>query len=88
MWIKCSEKLPIDHGRFLVATGNGTVLFLEWNDLNKQWGKCGTDVEYWTMVVTHWQPVPAPPTAENSEGANLQPLTTVNNGRPPGPLLL
>lgn len=61
MWIECSKQLPTDHGRYLVATGCGTVLFLEYNCLNKKWSKCGTDADYWTMNVMHWQPVPEAP---------------------------
>lgn len=27
------------------------------------------------VLITHWMPLPAPPTADTVEGANLQPLT-------------
>lgn len=41
---------------------------------NKYWSKCGERaicLDYYT----HWMPLPAPPTADNVEGANFQHTT-------------
>jgi len=67
MWEKLSEKKPL-YGDYsvLVANKNGSVEMCHVDDL--RWG--GENCGY-----THWMELPAPPTADNVEGANLQHTT-------------
>ena len=77
MWIKVNDDLPKDDEWVLIATMEtkncragtfyGMRRGIAWYDAS------GNPAP--TDGITHWMPLPAPPTAETSEGANLQPLT-------------
>ena len=61
LWISVEDRLPKDHGIFLVCTETGTVLIIAYNHTDKQWHKFGKDPVYWTNNISYWMPLPDPP---------------------------
>ena len=98
-WIDINDQLPPFDGTpdqvIVCNTFNGmqVVMFAVWNGgvfyNGEFWGNYVEDedcVPDEIKHVTHWMPLPAPPTAETAEGANLQPLThAAENGEAPLP---
>lgn len=58
-WISVKDKLPEDDGHYMCALTFEIIVINTWYE-----GKWVADSEY----VTHWMPLPEPPT-ENKEGA-------------------
>jgi hypothetical protein len=57
-WISVEERLPESSGRYLVYDFfNVTIVTVHYCKERRAWGSGYTD------EVTHWQPIPAPPTA-------------------------
>ena len=54
-WIKCSEKMPIDNEHVLVTDGVG--MEVSWNR-DGDWKKLR---HIFSEDVTHWMPLPEPP---------------------------
>lgn len=52
-WISVKDKLPTEYGEYIVYTNTHTTEILTYN------GNTG--------VVTHWMPLPKPPTEEKNE---------------------
>jgi len=53
-WVPVSERLPDDHGFFIAITGSGHRCLLGYNTTHGwQWDG---------SAVTHWMPLPPPPT--------------------------
>lgn len=56
-WIKCSERMPQNDDTVLILTGYMQTAYWCAEENQWNWGD-----EYWfPEVVTHWQPLPAPP---------------------------
>lgn len=63
-WIKCSERMP-EHGKTVVFTSGGRVLAGHYDDgrhLKKPVGKWIWLGRIYSLTVTHWMPLPPPPT--------------------------
>lgn len=62
-WIKCSDRLPDEHDSVIVFTppDDVRVAWLRHDDESKK-GYYFTDINMPYDFVTHWQPLPPPPT--------------------------
>ncbi|MGK8932030.1 DUF551 domain-containing protein [Pluralibacter gergoviae] len=63
-WIKCSERMP-PHGESVIFSSSGKVLAGYYNDgryLKKPVGKWYWIGRVYKNPVTHWMPMPPPPT--------------------------
>lgn len=67
MWIACKDKMPEDCHRVLLCqpdlSGYEWVLFGHWQAASSAWNIQGTGLRPYDSV-THWQPLPAPPSQE------------------------
>lgn len=65
-WIPVTERLPDTFGQFIVAVnndfGNGYSDYADYDPYQRSW-RTGLSLNG-TECVTHWQPLPAPPTPE------------------------
>ena len=82
MWIKTNERLPDrePNSRYsqvpCLVYYRREVSILVFNHEHMVWDdQSGDDYECDIGAVSHWMPLPSPPTADTVEGANLQPLT-------------
>jgi Protein of unknown function (DUF551) len=82
MWINKADDLPSENEYVLVHPPYITTVFeceprhvLQWYRGNFQYFLGGSVHNAIWRDITHWMPLPTPPTADNAEGANLQPLT-------------
>lgn len=56
-WIKCSERMPQNDDAVLILTGYMQTAYWCAEENQWNWG----DECWFPEVVTHWQPLPAPP---------------------------
>lgn len=76
-WISVEERLPEDEGKYLVANddGNWPCSVLHWSVLMQKWCTGANN------IITHWQPLPAPPLiGVGREGDSLDADGDVNGG--------
>ena len=74
-WISVDDQLPEMYKRVLIKADSSCVASREPNSaLNKYWGINGdwvwavvNDSYYDSHMVTHWRPLPEPPTVQNGE---------------------
>ena len=61
-WISCKDKMPEDGVTVLIYAGNH-MISLAWYDKEMEYFYiCDSDYKYNPLDVTHWQPLPKPPT--------------------------
>ena len=61
-WISVKDRLPEESGMYIVTANDGhaqRVSFVLWQKKNRMWNLTGAR-SYWR--ITHWQPMPQPPT--------------------------
>lgn len=74
MWIDTNNMLPERGVKVLAYTNFDGFLPYMYLDEDGEW--ISSCFRWSGQTVTHWMPVPAPPTADNTEGANLQHTTS------------
>jgi hypothetical protein len=83
-WTKMSERIPdrVPNTRYsqvrCLCVNDGEVKVLVFNHEHMCWDDHSDDYYCDIGEVSHWMPLPNPPTAETAEGAKLQPPTTVD----------
>ncbi|MDD5006590.1 MAG: DUF551 domain-containing protein [Candidatus Omnitrophica bacterium] len=82
MWIKTNERLPDRDPKQrysqvpCLVYYRREVAILVFNHEHMVWDdQSGDDYECDIGAVSHWMPLPSPPTADIAEGANLHPTT-------------
>jgi Protein of unknown function (DUF551) len=76
MWNK-KELLPESEGLYLVCVQGSFPIYVDVAFYSDGWFIYDAHDDIYSVSInnlTHWMPLPAPPTAEAVEGANLQPL--------------
>ena len=63
-WISVEDRLPVREGKYLVCTTNGNIGVGNFIDY---YGK-GTHLCFDCWAVTHWMPLPEPPTMKGGAG--------------------
>ena len=59
-WISVKDRLPEGHGWYLVVNARFTLYDTTWHGGGDSiWGECD-----FLAPITHWQPLPEPPVAE------------------------
>ena len=85
-WIDASIKLPAIGEKVLVVYEGEVQWVTYYRDAGDvgEWWECsdGSDTTIDMGCVTHWMPLPAPPTAEEMGSAGLHPTT--GQGMPAG----
>ena len=60
-WIACKDQMPKDGKRVLVCNEIGIKSVASYNTYYNEWNS--NDSFWWPREVTHWMPLPEPPTA-------------------------
>lgn len=81
-WISVEDRLPETWGSYLiyipggVGAGDGSILTARWFDIKQQWKAAQQHAIF--QDVTHWMPLPTPPTqSEKLQEATTMPDTTI-----------
>ena len=66
-WISCKDKMP-EHGVTVLIYAGNHMIMLAWYDKDMEYFYiCDSDYKYNPLDVTHWQPLPEPPTNMRGE---------------------
>jgi hypothetical protein len=68
-WMSVEERLPENDTECLCSCGGSLTLTAYWNVYTKEWDVYNRGTALWEQVdVTHWRPLPAPPTPKETNG--------------------
>ena len=73
-WVRCSERLPSNHGNYLIYTSEEEVDIGTFDELRGKWSACGVNGFYWLkdrgIKVIAWRPIIVPNIEEIEDGSN------------------
>jgi hypothetical protein len=68
MWIKCSDRLPSESGKYIIlapsADPDKPLITIAWFEPSVVFG-WSLLTPHWIIATTHWMPLPTPPTPHN-----------------------
>lgn len=65
-WVRTEERMPEDDERVLTLCRDGRIHDMRWNYPHWEWRDNISRDTYFEEFVTHWMPIPAPPSTEES----------------------